>query len=43
LLDQVDVREVARFGDEAVEVALPQLRQLSSWTTRLRRSLFGGS
>jgi NTE family protein len=43
LLEQVDVREVARRGDEAVEAVLPELRKMSSWTNRLRRSLFGGS
>jgi NTE family protein len=43
LLDQVDVRKVARRGDEAVEAVLPQLKQLFSWTSRLRRSLFGGN
>ena len=42
LLDQVDVREVARRGDDAVEAALPELRRMASWTNRLRRSLFGG-
>ena len=42
LLDQVDVREVARRGDEAVEAVLPELRKMVSWTGRLRRSLFGG-
>lgn len=43
LLEQVDVRKVARRGDEAVEAALPELRQMVSWTSRLRRSLFGGN
>ena len=43
LLEQVDVREVARRGDKAVEAALPELRQMVSWTSRLRRSLFGGN
>jgi len=42
LLGQVDVREVARRGDKAVEDTLPELRQMVSWTSRLRRSLFGG-
>ena len=42
LLEQVDVREVARRGDEAVEAVLPELKQMVSWTSRLRRSLFGG-
>ena len=43
LLEQVDVREVAQRGDKAVEAALPELRQMVSWTSRLRRSLFGGN
>ena len=43
LLKQVDVREVARRGDKAVEAVLPELRQMVSWTSRLRRSLFGGT
>lgn len=42
LLKHVDVREVARRGDEAVEAVLPELRQMVSWTSRLRRGLFGG-
>lgn len=43
LLQHVDVREVARRGDKAVEAVLPELRQMVSWTSRLRRSLFGGN
>jgi len=43
LLQQVDVREVAGRGDKAVEAVLPELRQMVSWTSRLRRSLFGGT
>jgi NTE family protein len=42
LLEQVDVREVAQLGEAAVEVVLPELRQMVSWSSRLRRSLFGG-
>ena len=42
LLKPVDVREVARRGDEAVEAVLPELKQMTSWTNRLRRSLFRG-
>ena len=41
LLQQVDVRKVAQCGDDAVEAALPELKQMSSWMGRLRRSLFG--
>jgi NTE family protein len=43
LLEQIDVREVARRGDEAVEASIPELRQMVTWTSRLRRSLFGGN
>jgi len=43
LLEKVDVREVARRGDIAVEAALPELRKMVTWSSRLRRSLFGGS
>ncbi len=43
LLGQVDVREVARRGDEAVSAVLPELKKMVSWTSRLRRSLFGGN
>ena len=39
ILDRVDVREVARKGDEAVEVALPELKKLFSWQNRLRRAI----
>ena len=43
LLAQVDVREVARRGDRAVEAAMPELRRAGSWTNRLRRTIFGGA
>lgn len=35
----VDVREVARRGEEAVEAALPQLRSLFTWRNRVRRTM----
>lgn len=38
-LDVVDVHEVARRGEEAVEAALPQLRSLFTWRNRWRRSI----
>ena len=38
-LDIVDVREVAKRGEEAVEAALPQLKTLFTWRTRWRRSI----
>lgn len=42
LLENVDVRAVARCGEEAVEAVLPELRQMGSWKRRLRRKYFGG-
>ncbi|NOY99886.1 MAG: hypothetical protein GXP40_11925 [Chloroflexi bacterium] len=41
LLDRVDVHEVARLGEEAVEKALPDLKRAVAWHSRLRRQLFG--
>jgi NTE family protein len=38
-LDVVDVHEMAKLGEEAVEAALPQLRTLYSWRTRWRRTI----
>ena len=35
----VDVHEVAKLGEEAVEAALPQLRSLFTWRNRMRRSM----
>jgi NTE family protein len=43
LLERVNVREVARRGEEAVEAALPALRKMASWPNRLRRRLIGGN
>jgi NTE family protein len=43
LLGLVDVREVAQRGDAAVLAVLPELKASVRWTSRLRRSLFGGS
>ena len=37
ILDQVDVRDVALKGDEAVEAVLPELKKLFTWQSRLRR------
>lgn len=42
-LDQVNVREIARFGEESVAIALPELKRAVSWSHRLRRSLFGSA
>jgi NTE family protein len=39
LLDRVNVREVARKGEEVVEAALPEIKNLFAWQNRLRRSI----
>lgn len=36
-LDQVNVREVAKLGEEAAKACLPEIRRATSWTSRLRR------
>jgi NTE family protein len=41
VLDRVDVKAVARLGEEAARVKLPELRQVTSWTRRLRHRIFG--
>jgi NTE family protein len=38
-LDIVDVHEVAKKGEEAVEAVLPQLKTLFTWQTRWRRTI----
>lgn len=38
-LDVVDVRQVAKKGEEAVEEILPQLKDLFTWRTRWRRTI----
>jgi NTE family protein len=42
LLDKVVVKDVALLGDVAVEAVLPELKKVTSWTSRLNRKLFGG-
>lgn len=39
ILERVDVREIARLGEQAVETALPELKTLFTWQSRLRRAL----
>ena len=39
ILAQVDVREVAKLGEQAVEAALPELKSLFAWHNRLRRAI----
>ena len=36
-LDQVDVHEVAKLGEESARAWLLEIRQAASWTNRLRR------
>lgn len=42
LLDCVNVSDVARLGEEAVEAVLPVIRAKMAWHSRLRRIFFGG-
>ena len=39
ILQRVDVREVARRGEEAAQAALPELKKLFAWQNRLRRAI----
>lgn len=39
VLERVDVREVSRMGEEAVEAVLPELRKLFTWQNRLLRAI----
>ena len=41
LLDKVDVYEVAKLGDDAVEEALPELARATSWLNKVSMKLFG--
>lgn len=43
LLDHVDVHEIVNSGEAAAQDALPELRRLASWPSRLRRRVFGNS
>lgn len=38
-LDRVDVHEVVRKGEEAVDAVLPELKKLFTWRKRVRRKL----
>ena len=38
LLDNVNVSEVARLGEQAVEAVLPNLRRVTAWPARFMRS-----
>jgi len=39
ILERVDVHEVVRKGEEAVEATLPELKKLFAWQYRLRRAI----
>jgi NTE family protein len=39
MLAQVDVREIARRGEAAVEKVIPELKKMFSWRQRLRRRI----
>ena len=39
ILDRVDVHDVVKLGEEAVEQILPELRKLFFWHNRLRRTI----
>jgi NTE family protein len=41
VLQDVDVHEVARLGEQAALAALPDLRRVASWAARLRRIVRG--
>ena len=38
-LDHVDVREVVKKGEDAVEATLPEIKKLFAWQNRLRRAI----
>ncbi|MCI0549740.1 MAG: hypothetical protein L0287_02165 [Anaerolineae bacterium] len=38
-LDRVDVHEVVRKGEEAVDAVLPELKKLFTWNKRFRRRI----
>ena len=40
LLDKVDVQDVIRLGEEAVDAALPEIKRSLAWPNRLRRRWF---
>jgi NTE family protein len=39
LLDNVDVHEIAMLGEAAFEVALPDIKRVTSWSSRMKRKL----
>ncbi len=43
ILDHVDVHAIAARGEAAAREALPELRRVTSWTSRLRRQIWGAN
>ena len=41
LLDKVVVKDVAMLGEAAVEAVLPDLKKVTSWTSRMNKKIFG--
>jgi predicted acylesterase/phospholipase RssA len=39
LLDKVDVHEVAKLGEAAVEAVLPELKRVTAWPAKLARRI----
>ena len=39
ILEDVDVHEVAKIGEDATQAVLPEIRSLFSWQNRLRRAV----
>lgn len=39
ILARVDVREIAKLGEQAAEAALPEIKNLFAWHNRLRRAI----
>lgn len=42
MLDKVVVKDVAMLGEIAVEEILPELKRVTSWTSRMNKKIFGG-
>ncbi len=42
LLDKVVVSDVVKLGEQAVEEVLSQLKKATSWSSRMKKILFGG-
>jgi NTE family protein len=40
MLDTVNLHQVVRLGEDAVNSMLPDLKRATSWTTRIRRKIF---